>query len=142
MYIHFFIFNNFNINKACFRLLFFYEAVECLVDLLGNALGEVFHREVLVEVGGLEVEAQVAVAAAGDGDKLAVEHLRGFLALGGTVSLGEGEVVLAVATQHAGIVLSYFGHTVVGETGLDVDAEVGVYFLCHKPRIVREHGEH
>ena len=72
---------------------------------LGDFFGELFRGEVRGEIGGLEVEAEPALFATGNGEVLSVEDLGREPALGRACGLGEGEMRLLVAEEQTGVVL-------------------------------------
>ena len=115
--------------------LFSYKAFQCLADLACHLEGIAIDGEVLVHLHGAEVRAQRAVVLAGDGDVLAAEEAGVALACPGQ-RLDEGvvrvavevvvDVALAIAAQHARIVLARLHRAVGAQDGLQVHAQFGV----------------
>ena len=56
--------------------LLLYEALQRLAQFVTHSDSVAVDREAVVRLQALEVQVQRAVVAAGDGDELAVEHLR------------------------------------------------------------------
>ena len=102
-----------------------YEAPECPEEFIEHSDSVAVDVEIVTHRCGTEIQSETAIVPTGDGDVVAIEHLRVALAGGGR-HLDEGVVFDAVVRQHTLVTLANLRDAVDAEMGFYVDTEVGV----------------
>ena len=98
--------------------ILFYKASERFAQFAGHPEGIALEVEAAApDPAKLEVRAQAAVAPSRDGDELALKDMRIAFAVGRGRRLDEREVLLAVACEHARVILSHSGPAVACQDG-------------------------
>ena len=121
---HFLIVRTVNCKKRLF-LLILYKAIQSFLKFAGHLEGIVVDVEPSLHPEGTEVRRQRAVVPAGDGDVLALEHIRVALVRPGH-RLHERIVILSVASEQASIILTQLCDAVCAQERLQVHAEIRV----------------
>ena len=102
-----------------------YEAPECTEEFVEHSDSVAVDVEIGTHRYGTEIQSEAAIVPTGDGDVVAIEHMRVALA-GGGQRLDKGIVVNLVVRKHTLITLANLRDGIVAKFGFHVDTEVGV----------------